>query len=316
MIDGTTAFRPPRYVRHLDRNHRSLAVDQQPPRRSTRLRTRARKNTKNRSRGQVEAFDVFAVGPLDALKQSYRHGSEFLGYQTTKADAEIIGILEQGRLAESASNSESGPPIAVVLDRTPFYGESGGQVGDVGEIRGDGFLFRVEDTKKDHDFTLHIGRVVDGTLTLNAEVVAEVDAERRQAIRRAHTATHVLHHALHIHLGKHAQQAGSKVEPDRLRFDFSNPEAVGRDRLKEIERTVNDQILRGAPIGWRTMRIDEAKAPARRLSSAKNIPKSSESWRWAIFLTSFAAARISTRCPKSASSRSSPRNRFPPALVA
>jgi alanyl-tRNA synthetase len=86
-----------------------------------------------------------------------------------------------------------------------------------------------------------------------------VDTSRRDAIRRAHSATHVLHHALHIHLGKHAQQAGSKVEPDRLRFDFSNPEAVGRDRLKKIEETVNSRVLKGESIQWRTMPIAEAK---------------------------------------------------------
>lgn len=258
-IDGATAFRLHDTYGISIEITESLAVE-----RNLRVDRegfeREEAEHKKRSRGRQEAFDVFAVGPLDALKKSYGRGGEFLGYQSTRADAEIIGILERGRLAETASVDENGPPIALVLDRTPFYGEAGGQVGDAGEIRGDGFVFRVEDAKKDHDFTLHLGRVIEGRLNLNAKVVAEVDAERRQAIRRAHTATHVLHHALHLHLGKHAQQAGSKVEPDRLRFDFSNPEAVGRERLREIERTVNDRILRGAPVVWKTMPIDEAKA--------------------------------------------------------
>ena len=146
-----------------------------------------------------------------------------------------------------------------MLDRTPFYGESGGQVGDTGVIRGERFVFQVDDTKKDNDFTLHLGRVTEGSVAINDQVTATVAAERRAAIRRAHSATHVLHHALHQHLGKHAQQAGSKVEPDRLRFDFANPEAVGRQRLRAIEETVNGLVLKSAAIDWTTMPIAEAK---------------------------------------------------------
>jgi alanyl-tRNA synthetase len=212
------------------------------------------------SRPQGAAFDVFATGPLDTLKESYHQGSEFLGYTTTTAAATVIGILEQNRLAESAEPSVSGPPIVLILDRTPFYGEAGGQVGDTGTIRGEGWRFRVEDTKRDHDFILHIGRVLEGTVHLNDRARAEVDAERRAAIRRAHSATHVLHHALRQHLGQHAQQAGSKVEPDRLRFDFAHPEAVGRDRLLQIEDTVNERILQGEPVTWSTMPLAAAKA--------------------------------------------------------
>ena len=210
------------------------------------------------SRGSTEAADVFKTGPLDTLKKAYHHGSEFLGYQTTEADGQVIGILGQGQLADSAS-AEGGPPVVLVLDRTPFYGESGGQVGDTGTIRGDQFVFQVTDTKKENDFVLHVGNVTEGIVTINATAHATVDADRREAIRRAHSATHVLHHALHIHLGKHAQQAGSKVEPDRLRFDFANPEAVGRDRLHAIERTVNERVLKGEPVSWTTMPIEEAK---------------------------------------------------------
>jgi alanyl-tRNA synthetase len=210
------------------------------------------------SRGTTEAAQVFAAGPLDVLKKSYHKGSEFLGYATTEGGAHIIGILEQNRLADSATTS-TGPPVVLVLNRTPFYGEAGGQVGDTGVIRGDRFLFQVSDTKKENDFTLHIGHVVDGTAAVNDQVSAVVDADRRAAIRRAHSATHILHHALHEHLGKHAQQAGSKVEPDRLRFDFSNPEAVGRERLREIEETVNRNVLKSAPIFWSTMPIADAR---------------------------------------------------------
>jgi alanyl-tRNA synthetase len=211
------------------------------------------------SRGTAEAADVFATGPLDTLKEAYHHGTEFLGYQTTEADATVIGILEQGQLAELAVPSETGPPIALVLDRTPFYAEAGGQVGDTGTIQGSGFVFQVEDTKRDHDFILHLGRVSQGTVSLGKQARAVVDASRRQAIRRAHSATHVLHHALHRHLGKHAQQAGSKVEPDRLRFDFANPEAVGKERLDQVEKTVNTLVMTGSAVGWTLMPIAEAR---------------------------------------------------------
>jgi alanyl-tRNA synthetase len=220
----------------------------------------ARKRHSEVSRGSTEAAAVFTAGPLDALKKAYHHGNEFLGYTSTSAEAKVIGIVEQNRLADSASvGSDGGPSIVLVLDRTPFYGESGGQVGDTGTIRGEGFTFHVADTKKENDFTLHVGKVTEGTITLGSTAKAEVDLDRREAIRRAHSATHVLHHALHIHLGKHAQQAGSKVEPDRLRFDFSNPEAVGRDRLRLVEETVNHRVLKAEPVSWTTMPIAEAK---------------------------------------------------------
>jgi alanyl-tRNA synthetase len=210
------------------------------------------------SRGTTDAAAVFSAGPLDSLKASYHHGTEFLGYTTTSSDAKVIGIVAQHRLADAAS--VDGPtPIVIVLEKTPFYAESGGQVGDTGVIKGGDYLFRVDDTKKENDFFLHIGRVVEGTVSVNSRGRAEVDVTRREAIRRAHSATHVLHHALHTHLGEHAQQAGSKVEPDRLRFDFSNPEAVGRDRLKVIEETVNELVLESNPVTWTVMPIVEAK---------------------------------------------------------
>jgi alanyl-tRNA synthetase len=210
------------------------------------------------SRGTTEAAAVFSTGPLDSLKREYHHGNEFLGYSCVLADARVIGILEQNRLAESARAGE-GAGLALILDKTPFYGEAGGQVGDTGTITGQGFSFEVQDTKKENEFILHVGRVVEGVVRLDAPVHAAVEAERRQAIRRAHTATHLLHHALHGILGKHAQQAGSKVEPDRLRFDFSNPEAVGRERLQAIEKAVNLKVLEAAPVTWSTMPIAQAK---------------------------------------------------------
>ncbi|MGP0064376.1 MAG: alanine--tRNA ligase [Isosphaeraceae bacterium] len=219
----------------------------------------ARKEHAKVSRGTTEAADVFATGPLDTLKKEYHHGSEFVGYATTQEEARVIGILEQGRLAESA-RANGGASLALVLDRTPFYGESGGQVGDTGTIRSDRFTFHVTDTKKENNFVIHIGQVAEGEVTVQDKVRAEVETARRDAIRRAHSATHLLHLALRTILGKHAQQAGSKVEADRLRFDFSNPEAVGRDRLRAIEDAVNEKVLSAAPVSWSLMPIEQARS--------------------------------------------------------
>ena len=219
----------------------------------------AREGHSRISRGTTEAADVFAAGPLDTLKKEYHHGSEFVGYSTPREDGRVIGILEQGRLAESAQ-ANGGASLALVLDRTPFYGESGGQVGDTGIIQNDRFTFRVTDTKKDNNFVIHIGQVAEGKVTVQDKVQATVDVSRRDAIRRAHSATHLLHHALRNILGKHAHQAGSKVEADRLRFDFANPEAVGRERLRAIEDAVNEKVLSAASVSWSLMPIEQAKA--------------------------------------------------------
>ncbi len=138
------------------------------------------------SRGTTEAADVFAAGPLDTLKKEYRAGSEFLGYATTAEEARVIGILEQNRLAESAE-ANGGRSLALVLDRTPFYGESGGQVGDTGTIRGERFTFKVLDTKKDNEFILHIGQVAEGRVTVQREGARR---GRRRAPRRDPTRPH------------------------------------------------------------------------------------------------------------------------------
>jgi len=213
------------------------------------------------SRGSTEAAAVFSAGPLDALRAQYPSGSEFLGYTSTTAEGQVLALVAGDQLVKSVRSDELEPDstLALVLDRSPFYGEAGGQVGDTGVIKGDHFLFEVVDTRRDHDFILHHGRLVQGRIEVGDRALAEVDAPRRQAIRRAHSATHLLHHALHVVLGKHAQQAGSKVEPDRLRFDFSNPEAVGRDRLAMIEDQVNRLILDAAPVVWSRMPLEQAR---------------------------------------------------------
>jgi alanyl-tRNA synthetase len=206
--------------------------------------------------------EVMALGAIGRIQWSENGNevarSEFLGYETTTADAVVRGIVVGKDLADFVSAGHAGD-IAIVLDRTAFYGESGGQVGDTGELTAEGFKFRVTDTQKKGNFTLHVGKVATGKVRVGDSVRAAVDAERRAGIRRAHTATHLLHYALHQSLGKHATQAGSKVDNDYLRFDFSHPESVSRHELDQIEEEINRRVVEAAPVTWKTMPLDEAK---------------------------------------------------------
>jgi alanyl-tRNA synthetase len=209
---------------------------------------------------RVRGSGAFSTAPIEALRKTML-GTEFLGYQTTEADGTVRGIIAQNELVEELSEVGHNDPIVLVLDRSPFYGESGGQVGDTGEltaVSGD-FKFRVTDTQKEGNFILHFGQVVAGTVHVGDKVQVTVDAARRAGIRRAHTATHLLHYALHQTLGKHATQAGSKVDNDYLRFDFSHPEAVRREELEQIEDEVNRRVVEAVPMTWHTMPLDEAK---------------------------------------------------------
>ncbi len=202
--------------------------------------------------------DVFAEGPIDALKKSL-HSTEFVGYQATEADAEIKGIVAQHHLCDTVTEVGHAQPIEVVLDRSPFYGESGGQVGDTGELVGQGFRFEVTDTQKNGDLIVHIGHLREGKLTAGAKCKARVDKTRRDAIRRAHSATHILHYALQKHLGKHAQQQGSKVEPDHLRFDFSNSAPVDSEQLIAIEHDVVERVSAKEAVSWKLVPLAEAR---------------------------------------------------------
>lgn len=202
--------------------------------------------------------EVFKSGPLDALKKTM-HGSDFLGYQTTEADAKVVGVIAQDQLVDLVDEIGHEEPISVVLDRTPFYGESGGQVGDTGELVGKGFRFEVVDTQRDGGFILHKGHLREGQLRLGCEVTARADTARRQGIRRAHSATHILHYALQKHVGPHAQQQGSKVDNDWLRFDFANPTSVGPDDILRIEDEVNEKIAAAEAINEQRLPIADAR---------------------------------------------------------
>ena len=202
---------------------------------------------------------VFKTGPIEALKKALKT-TEFLGYQTTESPAEIRGIVAQDQLLDQLTEVGHENPVQVVLDRSPFYAESGGQVGDTGEIVGEGFTFHVSDTQKDGDLIVHRGHLVKGTMKAGAKVIARVDKERRQGIRRAHSATHILHYALQKSLGKDAHQMGSKVEEDWLRFDFGNPSPVEAEKLATIERDVAERVAASEPIVWKFVPLAEARA--------------------------------------------------------
>ena len=185
--------------------------------------------------------------------------TEFLGYSTETAEAEILAIVVDGSPAEQAS---AGAEVAVMLNQTPFYGESGGQVGDTGVISGpDGLRIIITDTqKKLGDLFVHLGRVEDGVAKRGMPVVATVDHGRRSAIRAHHSATHLLHEAMRRKLGEHVMQKGSLNAPDRLRFDVSQPRPVTGDELAWIEAEVNARIRENSEVTTRLMTPDAAVA--------------------------------------------------------
>ena len=183
--------------------------------------------------------------------------TEFVGYENNEAEGKILAIVAEGELRDEVA---AGAEATVVLDRTPFYAEMGGQVADHGTIRCNGGLLEVKDVQKNKGGKfLHSGVVKEGVLKVGDTVTAAIDTERRKAIRRAHSATHLLDSALKKVLGDHVHQAGSLVEPDRLRFDFTHFEAITPEQLTEIDRLVNDAILEGYSVVTEILPIDEAK---------------------------------------------------------
>jgi len=181
----------------------------------------------------------------------------FLGYDCTEAAGSVAQLLRDGATVESLSDGDEG---VVILDATPFYGESGGQVGDCGFIRTATATLEVRDTTKTQGHHLHHVLVTAGTLNLGDAVTASVDAGLRQRIRLNHSATHLLHAALRQVLGDHVAQKGSLVDSQRLRFDFSHPEAVSAEQLQTITTLVNDQIRANTPVSTETMSMDQAVA--------------------------------------------------------
>jgi alanyl-tRNA synthetase len=194
--------------------------------------------------------------------------TEFLGYETETAEGVVAALVKDGREIDSLKAGESG---AIVLNQTPFYGESGGQVGDTGVLTGEGVRFRVTDTqKKAGDLFVHLGTVEQGTLTPGMALTLEVDHARRSAIRANHSATHLLHEALRQVLGDHIAQRGSLVAPERLRFDFAHNKPISADELRRIEDIANDVVLENGEVTTRLMAVDDAReAGARALFGEK-----------------------------------------------
>ncbi|KPK02944.1 MAG: alanyl-tRNA synthetase [Nitrospira bacterium SG8_35_4] len=226
-----------------------LKVDEQGFHREMELqKTRARASWTG---GEEEVTGVYR----DILKRS--GPTKFLGYDSLHSDSTVIAIVKNGALADGA---EAGEKVEIVLDKTPFYGESGGQAGDQGGIRVNGTKIHVEDTKKFHGLVLHVSKVEKGHLSTGSPVHASVPAEGRKAIKRNHTATHLLHAALKEVLGDHVKQAGSLVAQDRLRFDFTHFFAVNSRELNEIERIVNEKIIENIRVDVTETSLDDAIA--------------------------------------------------------
>jgi alanyl-tRNA synthetase len=188
--------------------------------------------------------------------------TEFLGYETETAEGVVSALVKDGKEVATLGKGESG---AVVVNQTPFYGESGGQVGDTGVMTADGMRFRVTDTqKKAGDLFVHTGTVEEGTLKPDASLVLSVDHDRRSAIRQNHSATHLLHEALRQVLGDHVAQKGSLVAPDRLRFDFSHPKPMTAEEIEQVEDIANDFVIQNAPVITRLMALEDARASGAR----------------------------------------------------
>lgn len=194
--------------------------------------------------------------------------TEFLGYETETAEGAVTALVKDGAEVDSLKAGESG---VIVLNQTPFYGESGGQVGDTGVMTGDGVRVRITDTqKKAGDLFAHIATVEQGTLKLGTALQLDVDHGRRSAIRANHSATHILHEALRQVLGDHIAQRGSLVSPDRLRFDFVHPKPITPEELARVEDIANDVVLENAEVTTRLMGLDDAReAGARALFGEK-----------------------------------------------
>ena len=206
-------------------------------------------------RERARAAGKFSVD----YNESIRLDSEtaFTGYTTLSGQSKVVALIKDGQSVDAIA---AGDQAVVVLDETPFYGESGGQVGDVGVLLADGFAFAVADCTKESKNHLHHGVVKSGSLSVGSVVEPRVDAALRQATAVNHSATHLLHEALRRVLGTHVQQKGSLCDADRLRFDFSHFEAVTPAELKQVEQIVNEQIRANSAVETEVTDVETAKA--------------------------------------------------------
>lgn len=217
----------------------------------TEQRERARKSANRDAWGNAQSIWVALSDRLDE--------TVFDGYDNNElSSVRVVALVQDGQEVESAA---AGSEVEVVLDRTPFYAEMGGQVGDTGKLTAPGLYVHVTDTKhRDGGLESHVGVVEEGTISVGDSVTATIDAGRRELIRRNHTATHLLDAALKKVLGDHVNQAGSLVAPDRMRFDFTHFEALTKDELDRIEGMVNAEVFAAKPVVTQIMSIEDAKA--------------------------------------------------------
>ncbi len=212
--------------------------------------------------GAAGTSKLFQDGAIEQAKSSFK-STPFVGYEFDSQSCQVRGLIVCGKtesedeLVDALTDSTS--ESIVVLDKSPFYAESGGQVGDCGILQSETGQFKVSDTQKNGELFLHYGKLVNGQITTGQGVDAQVDVERREGIRRAHSATHILHYALQKQLGSHAQQQGSKVDQDEFRFDFTNLEPVSREQLAEIEHDVNAKVAASEPIQAETLPLADAR---------------------------------------------------------
>ncbi len=200
--------------------------------------------------------NIFDEGPLDRIKEQSSE-TLFLGYNDHEAEGKVIGLIVDDHLVPSA---ETGQDVHIVLDKTPFYGESGGQIGDTGTIQTKEAEIEIKDTKIINDIIVHIGRVVNGKIAVHEKVVSKIDKGRRVAIKRNHSATHLLHHVLQKVIGEHAEQSGSLVAAHRFRFDFHHFTGVTKDELARIEELMNEKIMENWHVTIQEMALNDAKA--------------------------------------------------------
>jgi len=205
-------------------------------------------------RARARAAGKFAIDYNDKL--AVEGQTDFTGYTQAKSAARVVGLFQQNQPVNTLSVGDEGQ---IILDATPFYAESGGQIGDRGELISDTGRFRVRDTQKQGDVFVHFGVMQSGELTIDQALNAEIDTQRRQQIVLNHSATHLMHSALREVLGTHVEQKGSLVTEDRLRFDFSHFDAVTSSQLAKVEALVNQQIRANAVADIATMSMDAAR---------------------------------------------------------
>ena len=199
--------------------------------------------------------NIFDEGPIGTIKETVKE-TTFLGYENCETESKVIGLIIKEQLVEFA---DAGQEVHIVLDQTPFYAEAGGQVGDIGIVQTKNSKVEISNTKKSNDITVHIGKVVEGKIKTNETVTSIIDKGRRAAIKRNHSATHLLHYTLRQVVGQHAEQSGSLVAPERLRFDFHHFEGIKKDEIARIEELMNERIMENTPVITEEMALDKAR---------------------------------------------------------